>query len=191
MTEPPHDWTDDSVPAHSDTPPLETDPPPGPNATAPPWATDLAVMQATLRNDFERLAGAVTPLLTNQFRDMEARLRNFEQRLRLRQERPLILMTAGLLNDIRRLESDADVRAHVDNSLEKILTGIGYQFFGRVGDSFDPNSHEAVGGQLGDASVIRVVHTQGLACFGETIIRARVEIEPLSDTVRLPGEESL
>ena len=46
--------------------------------------------QRLLREDFERLAGAVAPLLTKQYRDTEQRMRVLETVIRNRQERPVI-----------------------------------------------------------------------------------------------------
>ena len=50
--------------------------------------------QRLLREDFERLAAAVAPLLTKQYRDREQRIRALETVIRNRQERPVIQQMA-------------------------------------------------------------------------------------------------
>jgi molecular chaperone GrpE (heat shock protein) len=134
--------------------------------------------QDLLRQDFERLAAAVTPLLTKQYRDTEARMRVLETRLRNRQERPLIVRMASLLADVRRLDSADDVKAHAEEALVQALTGVGYQEMGSAGDQFDPQWHEPVSGSVGRAGVVTRVHRRGLACYGDVIIKAQVDVEP-------------
>ena len=134
--------------------------------------------QHLLRQDFERLAAAVTPLLTRQYRDTEARMRILETRLRNRQERPLIVLMASLLTDVRRLDSAEDVKAHVEEVVMQALTGAGYQEMGSTGDQFDLQRHEPVSGSVGRAGVVTHVHRRGLACHGDVIIKAQVDVGP-------------
>ena len=63
--------------------------------------SELGEGQRLLREDFERLAGAVAPLLTKQYRDREQRIRALEIVIRNRQERPVIQQMAKLLADVR------------------------------------------------------------------------------------------
>jgi hypothetical protein len=136
----------------------------------------------TLREDFERLAGAVMPLLTKQYREGEQRIRVLETVIRNRRERPLILCLADLLTDIRRLDSELDVKAHVEEIVTDALTGLGYQEMGSEGDQFDPGWHEALSGTVGRAGIVTRVHRRGLACHGDVIIKARVDVGPVPDT---------
>ncbi|MBO0820082.1 MAG: nucleotide exchange factor GrpE [Nocardiopsaceae bacterium] len=134
-----------------------------------------------LRNEFERLAGAVMPLLTKQYSESQQRMRVLETRLRNRQERPLIIVMANLLSDVRRLTDGDDVKAHVEETLADALARAGYQEMGSVGDQFDPAWHEAVSGSVGASArsgVVTQVYSRGLACYGEVIIKARVEVGP-------------
>lgn len=138
-------------------------------------------VQQQLRADFERLAASVAPLLTKQYRENDARMRVLETRLRNRQERPLIIRVANLLSDIRRIESGEDVKIHAEEALLDILTGVGYQEFGSEGDQFDPAFHEPMSGSAGRASVVTRVHRRGLACYGDVLIRARVDVRPVPE----------
>jgi hypothetical protein len=134
--------------------------------------------QERLHAEFERLAGALTPFLTSQYRDTERRMRVLETRLRNRQERPLILLMAGLLADVRRLESAEDIKAQVDEVIVGGLTSLGYQEIGAEGDQFDPDWHEPVAGSVGRSGVVTRVHRRGLGCHGDVIIKAKVGVEP-------------
>jgi molecular chaperone GrpE (heat shock protein) len=138
----------------------------------------LSEVQYQLREDFERLAAAVTPLLSKQYRDTEARMRILETRLRNRQERPLIVRMADLLSDVRRIKSAEDVKIHVEESILDTLISVGYQETGAEGDQFDPDFHEPMSGSAGQASVVTRVHRRGLACYGDVIIKAKVDVEP-------------
>jgi molecular chaperone GrpE (heat shock protein) len=140
---------------------------------------------ARLLDGFERLAAAVQPLLTKQYRDTEARIRALESRLRTRQERPLITRIANLLGDIRRLQSAEDIKVHVEEALAEALVSAGYQEMGSAGDQFDPHWHEPVSGSVGKAGVVAQVHRRGLACYGDVIIKAMVHVRPA------PAEEGL
>lgn len=143
----------------------------------------LAVQQK-LQEDFERLAASVLPLITDQYADTLRRVRVLETRLRNRQERPLVVQMASLLSDVRRLDSGSDVKAHVEEVLSQALGGLGYQEFGSPGDQFDPAWHEPLAGSLGRGGVVTRVHRRGLACYGDVILKAKVEVAPAS-----PAEE--
>jgi molecular chaperone GrpE (heat shock protein) len=138
----------------------------------------LGEAQDLLRQDFERLAAAVTPLLTKQYRDTEGRMRVLETRLRNRQERPMILRMANLLADVRRIESAADIKIHVEEAMVEALTSAGYREMGSPGDLFDPDVHEPVSGSMGRAGIVTRVHCRGLECYGDVIIKAKVDVEP-------------
>jgi hypothetical protein len=145
------------------------------------FLVQVSDVQHQLREDFERLAANVAPLLTKQYRETDARMRVLETRLRNRQERPLIIRMANLLSDVRRIESGEDVKIHAEETLLEILTGVGYQEFGSEGDQFDPGFHEPMSGSAGRASVVTRVHRRGLACYGDVIIKARVDVEAVPE----------
>lgn len=131
--------------------------------------------------NFERLAGSVRPLLTEQFDRTLHRTRVLETRLRNRQERPLLVRMATLLADVRRLESAEDIKAHVEEALIDALTSAGYQEIGQEGDPFDPVAHEPVSGSTGKAGVVRQVFSRGLECYGDVLIKAKVDVGPVVD----------
>jgi molecular chaperone GrpE (heat shock protein) len=148
----------------------------------------LSEAQDLLRQDFERLAAAVTPLLTKQYSDTQGRMRVLETRLRNRQERPLIVLMANLLADVRRLDSAQDVKEHVEEAMAEALTRVGYQEMGSEGDQFDPEWHEAMSGTVGKAGVVSRVYSRGLACYGDVIIKAKVDVEPAPEAAGEKGE---
>jgi hypothetical protein len=141
----------------------------------------LSEGQRLLRQDFERLAGAVGPLLTKQYQDSELRMRALETVIRNRRERPLIRQLVSLLADVRRLDSAEDIKAHVEENVTDTLTSLGYQEMGSEGDQFDPGWHEPVSGSVGKAAVVTRVHRRGLACHGDVIIKAKVDVGPAPD----------
>jgi molecular chaperone GrpE (heat shock protein) len=139
---------------------------------------DFGQLAEQVRQDFERLAAAVAPLLTKQYSETQQRMRVLEMRLRNRQERPLILVLANLLTDVRRLESAKDVKEHVEDTIAEALTRAGYQETGAPGDQFDPSWHEPVSGSAGRRGVVSHVYSRGLACHGDVITKAKVDVEP-------------
>ncbi len=153
---------------------------PEPTAVAEPTAElrRLREAQELLRQDFERLAANLRPLLTEQYRATEARVRALEVVIRNRRERPLIVLLANLLSDVRRLESASDVRAHVQETITSALTSSGYEETGTPGEPFDPARHEPMSGSLGIAGIVARVHCRGLECQGDVILKAKVDVEP-------------
>jgi molecular chaperone GrpE (heat shock protein) len=166
---------------------------PGASEWLPGALDQLSEAQDLLRQDFERLAAAVMPLLTKQYQDTERRMRALETRLRNRQERPLIIRMANLLADVRRLDSAGDIKEHVQDAMLDALTKAGYQEFGSAGDRFDLAFHEPVSGSMGTAAIVTHVHCRGLACYGDVILKAKVDVAPgpaeWCDAETAPGEE--
>ncbi len=150
---------------------------------------DFEQLATDLRKDLERVAAAVTPLLARQHADAQARMRVLETRLRNRQERPLIVLLANLLTDVRRLRSAEDVSEHVEQTLSDALVKAGYQEMGSPGDQFDPAWHEPVSGSAGRSGVVTHVYTRGLACFGDVIIKAKVDVGPAAHAEAAPAEQ--
>lgn len=128
-----------------------------------------------------KVAGNLNPLLTDQYRSTQSRIRLLELRIRNRQERPLINRMADLLSAVRRLHSGADVKAHVEEALLDALTSFGYEEMGSVGERFDPARHEPVAGSIGTAGVVTNVHQRGLACSGDVIKKALVDVAPAAE----------
>lgn len=149
---------------------------------------EIAAEQGLLRQDFEKLAAHVGPLLARQTREVENRMRMLENRLRTRQERPLIVRMANLLADVRRIESADDVRDHVEEAMLEALTSAGYQEMGAKGDQFDPDFHEPMSGSVGRAGIVSHVHRRGLSCYGDVLIKAKVDVEPAVEPETEQGE---
>jgi len=147
---------------------------------------DFGRFAGQVRQDFDRLAAAVTPLLARQYAETQQRTRVLETRLRNRQERPLIIVLANLLADVRRLESGQDVKAHVEDTIAEALARVGYQEIGSPGDQFDPAWHEPVSGSASRAGLVSRVYSRGLACHGDVIIKAKVDVAPAPE---MPGEQ--
>ena len=125
-----------------------------------------------------RVAGNLNPLLTEQYQNTQSRIRQLELRIRNRQERPLINRMADLLSAVRRLDSGADIKTHVEEALLDALASYGYEETGTVGERFDPARHEPVAGSVGKAGVVATVHQRGLACSGDVIKKALVNVAP-------------
>lgn len=124
------------------------------------------------------VAGHLNPLLTDQYKKTQDRIRALEIMIRNRQERPLINRLAGLLADVRRLHSATDIRTHVEEALLDALTSFGYEETGSVGEPYDPGRHEPAEGSIGPAGVVTRVHQRGLACSGDVIKKALVDVAP-------------
>lgn len=162
---------------------IDADVAPGPTSAASAEQTldllqQVATAQQELRADFERLAAAVTPLLSRQYEETQARVRALELRIRARQERPLVLRIAQLLNECRRLDTAEDVSAHAREALLETLTSFGYQEFGSVGDHYDPDWHEPLEGSVGTRNVVSKLFSRGLACHGDVLMKAKVAVAP-------------
>jgi hypothetical protein len=134
---------------------------------------------ARMADDLERIAAHLVPFLKASYNETQERLKRAERVIASRQERPAIVGMHQLLGELRRLEPGAEVHEFVEESLVRLLSGLGYKEFGRVGDPYDPNRHEPVGGQTerGEGKVSRV-RRRGLVCYGDVVVRAVVEVEP-------------
>jgi len=157
-------------------------------ATADPEAmlAQISESQEALRRQMDELLAGLNkiaknlhPLLTDQYRSTQERIRLLEVRIRNRQERPLINRMAELLAAVRRLQSGADIKAHVEEALVDALNSFGYHQTGAVGEPFDRDRHDAVAGSVGQTGVVSVVYQHGLASYGDVIRKARVEVAPV------------
>lgn len=134
---------------------------------------------ARMANDLEKIAAHLVPLLKASYHDTQERLKRAERVIASRQERPAIVGMHRLLGELRRLEPGAAAGEFVEEGLLTLLNGLGYKEFGRVGEPYDPAHHEPVGGQTeGGKGKVSTVHRRGLACFGDVVVRAVVEVTP-------------
>jgi len=141
----------------------------------------LAQQLAQVLAGLDRVAENLNPLLTEQYQGTQKRIRALEVRIRNRQERPLINRMADLLANVRRLDSGADIKTHVEETIIEALSSFGYEETGKEGEPFDPLRHEPVGGSAGRASVVAKVHQRGLASHGDVIKKARVDVAPAEE----------
>ncbi len=132
---------------------------------------------AELTEHMNRLAAAAVPLLSDTHQKTQHRVRQLEQRLHLRQERPTVMKMASLLTSVQRMGNREELGTHVEEGLLNILFGLGYEQFADVGDPFDSAEHEVLEAQEGAQDpVVAQVHAKGLRAFDDVIIRARVTV---------------
>lgn len=111
------------------------------------------------------------------FDALSARLADAERRLEAHRERPVIIAVHQVLNRLRRLDLDTDVKAAIDEDLSAILRSAGYDQIGAVGEPFDLDRHEPLAGGIRDGrGAVTEVFASGLACFGQVVVRARVRV---------------
>ena len=132
---------------------------------------------ARMADDLERIAAHLVPFLKASYNDTQERLKRAERVIASRQERPAIVGMHRLLSALRRLDGSADVPEFAEEGLATLLNELGYQEFGSPGDPYDPVRHEPVSGQTerGRGQIARV-HRRGLACHGDVIVRAVVDV---------------
>ena len=115
----------------------------------------------------------------NAFDEINERLRAAERRIEARQERPVILGVHRVLDRIRHLEFDQEIKQALADDIARVLTEAGYQETGHVGEDYNPARHDAIDGRAVDGkAVVTSVHTHGLISFGDMVVRAKVEISP-------------
>jgi hypothetical protein len=140
--------------------------------------SDLRQQQQSLLDGFERLAAAVSPLLTAQYETTQNRIRALEQRIVQRQERPTVVALVRLLETGRRLRSPKESALHLMDGLTNLVEGLGYEFFGTVADSYDESTHDVIDAVAGEQPVVTIVHQRGIRAGEDVVVRARVETGP-------------
>jgi molecular chaperone GrpE (heat shock protein) len=115
----------------------------------------------------------------NAFDEINDRLRAAERRIEARQERPVIISLHQVLDRIRHLDFDPTIKQALDEDLARMLTEVGYQETGQVGEDYDPARHDAIHGRAEDGrALVSKVHSHGLVSFSDVVVRAKVEISP-------------
>jgi hypothetical protein len=113
------------------------------------------------------------------FAEISERLRAAERRIESRQERPVIIGVHRLLDRVRHLDFDPEVKQAITDDIVVVLGGAGYEETGLAGEEYDPARHDAIAGRALDGeAVITKVHSQGLTCYSDVVVRAKVEIAP-------------
>jgi molecular chaperone GrpE (heat shock protein) len=138
-------------------------------------------IRAAVHAEFDAVLPYVVEALrqNNAFDEISDRLRTAEGRIRSRQERPVIIGLHGVLDRIRHLDFDQEVKQALDHDLMRVLGDAGFQETGEAGEGYDPARHHAIEGRAeGGQAVVTKVHSHGLASFGEVVVLAKVEISP-------------
>jgi molecular chaperone GrpE (heat shock protein) len=152
---------------------------PGAEPALPPAAAET--IRAAVHDEFDQVLQHVVEALRRNkaFDELSDRLRTAERRLEARRERPLVAALHRLLDHLRHLDFDPLVKDVLEAEIVTMLLQAGFEETGRVGETYDPARHEAIGGRAEDgrASVVRV-DTRGLSSFGDVVFRAKVQISP-------------
>ncbi|MGV1049826.1 MAG: nucleotide exchange factor GrpE [Solirubrobacterales bacterium] len=157
-------------------------PPPAAPAAAPPGveaAPDQDPLPAAVRHEFDQVLPHVVAALKRHdgVTELRRRLDEAEKRLADREQRPLVAGLRRVLAIVRRLDFDPAAKEAIASELERVLVGAGYQEFGEVGETFDPQRHEAVTGEASEGSaVVTELLEPGLETLGEVVARAKVGV---------------
>lgn len=149
-----------------------------------PGAELTALVRTAVRDEFDEIAPHVVAALNRNraFDELSARLSQAERRLEGRRERPLVVAVHRLLNRLRHLDFDAQVKKALEADLVTILQDVGFDETGQVGDDYDPARHVALEGRAAEGrATIAEVLAPGLACLSDVIVRAQVRIVPRAD----------
>lgn len=136
-------------------------------------------LAAAVRQEFDQVLPHVVTALKRHdgVAELRRRLDLAEKRLADREQRPLVAGLRRVLAITRRLDFDPDAKEAISSELERVLVGAGYEEFGEVGETFDPQRHEAVVGEAGEGSaVVSELFEPGLETLGEIVARAKVGV---------------
>ncbi|HEX7245796.1 MAG TPA: nucleotide exchange factor GrpE [Solirubrobacterales bacterium] len=142
-------------------------------------AAEDSELALALRHELDQVLPHVVTALKRHdgVAELHHRLDLAEKRLADREQRPLVNGLRRVLGMVRKLDFDPDTKDAIASELERVLVGAGYEEFGEVGESFDPQRHEAVEGTAGDgpAMIVELLEP-GLETLGEVVARAKVEV---------------
>jgi molecular chaperone GrpE (heat shock protein) len=136
-------------------------------------------LAAALRHELDEVLPHVVNALKRHdgVAELRRRLDLAEKRLTDREQRPLVAGVRRVLGMVRRLDFEPDAKEAIATELERVLVGAGYQEFGEIGESFDPERHEAVAGEAEQgAAVVAELFEPGLETLGEVVSRAKVSV---------------
>lgn len=145
----------------------------------PTGATEA--IRAAVHAEFDEVLPYVVEALrrNNAFDEINDRLRVAESRLEARRERPVIAGVHHVLDRIRHLDFDPAIKQALEDDIVRLLTEVGYEETGQVGEAYDPVRHEAIDGRAVDGkAVVTKVHARSLTSYGDVVVRAKVEISP-------------
>ena len=70
------------------------------------------------------------------------------------------------------------MKVHVEQAMLQTLTASAIRRWDRQASRSTRLRHEPVSGSVGKAGIVTRVHRRGLECYGDVIIKAKVEVEP-------------
>jgi molecular chaperone GrpE (heat shock protein) len=122
---------------------------PGPAADAAEGAElstgELAVVIESLRHDIERLVPHVLNILRRDENEHRKRADALAREAREVATWPLAMGVHTFLERMRRTDMSRELLASIEVDLGGLLEVHGFSTFGRCGEAFDPNRHEAAG----------------------------------------------
>jgi len=140
----------------------------------------LTDMVAELARDFDSVLPHLVAALDRDkaFDEISERLRRAEASAAVGMNWVLINGIHKLLSDTRRLDLDPRFRSAFVRDLSGLLRSVGVTEFGRRGEEFDADRHEAVQA-VGDGQrfLVATVHASGLERAGAVLKRAKVTVE--------------
>jgi molecular chaperone GrpE (heat shock protein) len=139
-------------------------------------------VRSAVHDEFDQVLHYVVDALrrNNAFDELSDRLRAAERRLEARRERPLVVAVYRLLDHLRHLDFDPEVKEVLAAEIVEMLTAAGFEETGRVGEAYNPALHEAIDGRSnGGRATVSRVDTRGLCSFGDVVFRAKVHISPI------------
>lgn len=148
--------------------------------SAPP-ADATEAIRAAVHAELDEVLPYVVEALrrNNAFDEINDRLRAAERRLEARRERPVIAGIHHVLDRIRHLDFDPAIKQALEDDIVGLLTEVGYEETGQVGEAYDPVRHDAIDGRAADGeAIVTKVHTRGLTSYGDVVVQAKVEISP-------------
>jgi hypothetical protein len=120
------------------------------------------------------------------FDEISERLRAAERRIEARKERPVVIGMHRVLDRIRHLDLDREIKQALEDDITHVLAEAGYEETGNVGEDYDSARHAAIDGRtVNGSAVVTKVHTRGLISFGDVVVQAKVGISPeVGDSAR-------
>lgn len=149
-------------------------------------------IRAAVRAEFDEVLPHVLEALrrNNAFEEINERLRAAERRIEARRERPVIVALHRVLDRIRHLDLDREIKQALVDDITHVLAEAGFQETGTAGENYDPVRHAAIDGYaVNGSAVVTKVHTRGLTSFGDVVVQAKVEISPEASPATGAGSE--
>ena len=105
-----------------------------------PPADATEAIRAAVHAEFDEVLPYVVEALrrNNAFDEINDRLRVAERRLEARRERPVVVGVHHVLDRIRHLDFDPEIKQALEDDVAGLLTEAGYEETGQVGEVYEP-----------------------------------------------------